>query len=436
MKRVIWLGFVAFSLFMLGLATLNGVFIALAIPVAFFLGAAFLYMPPDPALSFSRSLGMERVAEGTIVPVTLTICNAGPRLENVKIADCIPPGLVVVGGAPELIATLDKGATVDLTYTVRGSRGGYDFEAVHVTVRDALGLVGREMVYRSGASLWVLPEVTRLRHIAIRPLRTHGFAGPVPARLGGAGIDFFGIREYQSGDPLRWINWRASARDPQMLFTNQFQRERLADVGLILDARVRSDVRLGSHSLFEHAIRATASLADVFLSEGNRVGLLIYGGFLARTFPGYGKVQWERILQALARAETGESMIFNSLDYLPTRFFPAQSQIVLITPLCSDDPPPLVRLRARGYQVLVVSPDPVTFEYQALVGMGHHPPPALQFAARIARIERQATFRRLRPAGIQIVDWSVDRPLDQVLHATLGKNPQWFRAVGWRAGRW
>ncbi|UCC64975.1 MAG: DUF58 domain-containing protein, partial [Anaerolineae bacterium] len=225
--------------------------------------------------------------------------------------------------------------------------------------------------------------------------------------------------------PLRWINWRLGARHLHTLFTNQFEQESIADVGLILDARQRTNIRSRNGSLFEYSVRATASLAGTFLSDGNRVGLLVYGGFLHWAFPGYGKVQRERILQALARAQMGESLVFDSLEYLPTRFFPAKSQLVLVSPLCWDDLYMLVRLRALGYQVLVISPDPVSFEAQALKG---HPGVAL--AARIAYLERTLLLRKLQQAGIQSVDWRVDRPFDQVVHASLGRVPLWYRAVG------
>jgi uncharacterized protein (DUF58 family) len=152
---------------------------------------------------------------------------------------------------------------------------------------------------------------------------------------------------------------------------------------------------------------------------------LIYGRFLDWTFPGYGKVQQERILQALARAETGDSLVFDKLDYLPTGFFPAQSQLVLISPLFRADVPMLNRLRARGYQLLVVRPDPVAFETGALEADR-----AVELAARILRVEREMVRRRLQEAGIQVVDWRVDGPFDQAVHATLGRVPQWFRAVG------
>jgi uncharacterized protein (DUF58 family) len=418
----------AYLLVFVGLVTLNGAMVALALPLVIYLGAALLFGPDEPLLEVSRTLGDDRVGENMPVVVKLAVANAGSRLEEVLVQDQVPHRLEVIDGATSLLASLPPGQTLDLEYTVRARRGGFEFNEVQVSVSDRLGLFRRQVRLQAPAYLSVLPELLRLRRVAIRPLRTRGTAGPVPARQGGSGIDFFGVREYQMGDPRRWINWRVSARHPRTLFTNEFEQERIADVGLILDARRRTDVTAGDDSLFEHGIRATASLAERFLSDGNRVGLLVYGRALDWTFPGYGKIQRERILRALARAQTGDSQVFDNLDYLPTRYFPARSQLVLISPLCMDDLPMLVRLRARGYQLLVVRPDPVPMELQLLGNT-----PASNLAARIVRVERTLLQRKLQQAGIYVIDWRLDQPFDQVMHASLGRATHWFRAIGWES---
>jgi uncharacterized protein (DUF58 family) len=236
----------------------------------------------------------------------------------------------------------------------------------------------------------------------------------IPARQGGPGVEFFGVREYQPGDPVRWINERAGARYPDTYFVNEFEQERMVDVGLILDARRQSEARRGEDSLFEYSIRATATLADAFINMGNRVGLFIYGRSLNWTFPGYGKVQRERILRALAQAELGDGKVFEKLDYLPTRLFPAQSQLVFISPLLPEDPELLITLRAQGYQFLVISPDPITFEQQGMPQVE-----TVTLAASIARLERELILTKLRQAGLQIVDWPVDKSFTEVAHTAL-----------------
>jgi uncharacterized protein (DUF58 family) len=149
------------------------------------------------------------------------------------------------------------------------------------------------------------------------------------------------------------------------------------------------------------------------LGDGNRVSLLRYGGLLDWTVPGYGKFQQERILQSLARAQLGDSMVFDKLEHLPTRFFPPKSQIVLVSPLARDDADLLPRLRSRGYQVLVISPDPIAFEVSLLPEND-----LVNMAARIAQVERELVCRKLRQAGVQVVNWPVSTPLDQLLRVS------------------
>jgi uncharacterized protein (DUF58 family) len=425
MRRVLLLSSLAYALLFLGLGTLNGGMLALAIPLVVLLGAAFLWRPETPQLRIVRSLSVESVLPGTPVVVTLSVVNEGAPLEDVTIEDGVPSALEVIDGEASALSSLPTGGEIEIAYTVRGKRGAFEFRDVRVAACEHLGVFRQRATVPVPGRLLVLPEALGMRQVVIRPLRTRAYAGCVPARRGGAGIAFHGVREYQPGDPLRWINWRVSARHRHQVFTTEFEQERVADVGLILDARQRSDVRGSGGVLFEHAVAATASLALAFLDDGNRVGLLVYGGLLNWTFPGYGKLQRRRILEALARAETGESMIFESFDYLPTRFFPAKSQLVLVSSLCDSDPPMLVQLRARGYQLLVISPDPVSFEARMLSAQ-----PDVELAARIALLERTLLLRKLRRAGIQVVDWQVDQPFDRVVHASLDRTPQWLRAVG------
>ena len=140
------------------------------------------------------------------------------------------------------------------------------------------------------------------------------------------------------------------------------------------------------------------------------------GDYLDWTFPGYGKVQRERIMQALARAQPGDSQVFDELDYLPTRFFPPKSQIVLVSPLLPGDAAPLIRLRSRGYSLLIVSPDGITFE-RDLLGRSR----LTDTAARVAQLERALQFRKLQQAGIQAFSWRVDVPFEEALAPLLGR---------------
>jgi uncharacterized protein (DUF58 family) len=423
-RRLFLVSILLYALVFLGLVSREGRLLALAIPLVIYLGASVLNGPERPRLKVTRSFSSESVATGRPVEVQLSVSNEGPGLEQVLIEDDVPPTVEIVRGEASVLTALPSGGTVDLEYTLRGKRGSHEFQNVRAIASDHLGLFQRQVTFPTTERLVIIPDILKLRHLAIKPLRTRAYAGPVPARQGGSGVSFYGVRTYEPGDPLRWINWRMSARHSDY-YVNEFEPERIVDVGLILDIRQRNDVQVGGKLLLEHSVSATASLAAAFLNDGNRVGMLIYGRYLNWTFPGYGKIQRKRILEALTRVKPGDSMVFDQLDLLPTRYFPAKSQIVLISPLSADDSGMLVRLRAQGYQVLVISPDPVSF---ALEAMGAQADVAL--AARIARLERTLQLRYLRRAGVQVVDWRVDQPFDRVIHATLARTPQWQRAIG------
>ncbi|MGQ9902816.1 MAG: DUF58 domain-containing protein [Anaerolineae bacterium] len=423
-----------FALLLFGLAALNGSVIALAVPFAVYLGWSMLRRLERVCLTATRGLSLDRVSEGRAVDVTVTVKNEGESVVEARIDDPIAPGLELVAGTTSAIALLGPGESVMLRYTVRGQRGEHRFRDILVDVTDSAGLFHTELAVDARATLVVVPTAQRLRRIAIRPPRTRGFAGPIPARVGGSGIDFFGLREYQMGDRLRRINWRASARHQHELFTNDLEQERLADVGIIVDARDETNTRTPNGSLFEHSVAAAATLADTFLSEGNRVGMVIYGSAIVNVFPGYGRVQKMRILRALGRASTGHNEALRHLDRLPTRAFPAGSQIIFVSPLSRDDTPVLTRMRARGYTVMVVSPDPVSFEALWLKSIA--PGSDLIFqqtAVRMLQVERRLILRQLRQVGVQVVNWDVNQPFDQVIRDALAQQPShghWRLTIG------
>jgi uncharacterized protein (DUF58 family) len=93
----------------------------------------------------------------------------------------------------------------------------------------------------------------------------------------GEGTDFRQLAEYQPGDSVRHIDWKASARAGRPI-VREFQDERDQSVVLLLDCgrRMRADdpdaVASGSH--FDHVLNGVLLLAYVALRHGDAVGAL------------------------------------------------------------------------------------------------------------------------------------------------------------------
>ncbi|MBV6396173.1 MAG: hypothetical protein HFACDABA_01766 [Anaerolineales bacterium] len=424
MPRSLLLGLLAYGLLLIGLATLRGDLIALSVPLVLYLFFGLFRAPQTLELDVTRRLSAERIAPHQTVTVTLSVTNRGEEMDEMLVEDVLPEGMTVADGSNRHLTGLARGETRTWTYTISAPRGAYGFESIQIEARDGLGLLSRSQTFAAPMQLAVLPPVLRLRNALVRPRATRVYAGTIPARVGGAGVDFFGVRDYQPGDSPRRINWHVSARQREEIYSNEFEQERVADIGIILDGRDRTNIFSG-HSLFEHSVQACAALAAAFLTQGNRVGLLLYGQYLHWTLPGYGKFQREKILHALASARHGGSDVFSNLAHLPAQLFPINSQIVFVSPLANEDLGVLVQLRARGYQVLVVSPDPVSFETSHLPRLAQ----AGQ-AARVIRLERELLLGQLRRAGIQILNWDVSQPFDQAARHALSRPPQWARTAG------
>jgi uncharacterized protein (DUF58 family) len=405
-----------FAIIVVGLAAMSSGVLVLAIPLMVYLFAAIALRPEAVEITAMRVFTPDHTPQDKPVAVTLKLRNTGPAVAELAVQDVLPNGMSLFKGEVASTVFLSKDASLDLEYTITAQRGEYSGYEMVICARDVLGLFEETLVYRPAARLVVHPRYPKLGRIKIRPPQTHGFAGPIAARQGGCGIDFWCVREYQASDPQRQINWRLSTREEREYYTNVFEQERVADVGIILDARERLNVFTASGSLFEHSVRAAAALAENFLDDGNRVSLLIYGSGIVRVFPGYGRVHRNRILRELSKSNPGDNYALESLNHLPTRLFPARSQLVIVSPLMPNDVPTLTRMRAHGYALIVVSPDPVSYE-------------AAQYddcaspAYRIAYAERNLMLRQILQCGAQVVNWRVEQSLESAIRETLAGQP-------------
>lgn len=238
------IGFVALILGVIvaGVAALDSRVLLLSIPLLIHLIAAIYQRPEEIRLNVSRTIFPDHAPQDAPLAVTLTVTNAGRALDEVIITEVLPRGAEKIDGQLATVTALAANASVEWSYTIQMRRGQY--EAYHMVARayDLSGFFEEAAAYRAGPRLVSRPRYPKLDRIEVRPPQTRGFAGPIGARQGGVGIDFYGLREYQAGDPRRQINWKRAARTERDLFTNVYEQERVADVGLILDARQRLDI--------------------------------------------------------------------------------------------------------------------------------------------------------------------------------------------------
>ena len=188
---------------------------------------------------------------------------------------------VAVMGMP---AALEPGASqrVETAYTVIPTcRGDITFAPAQARVRSGwrlcelnlrIGTADRRRVYPDFSQIaryaWLAGD-RRLQEIGIKsyPLR-------------GQGTDFKQLSEYRTGDSVRYIDWRATARLAKPI-VREFQDERDQCVMFLVDCgrRLRSEDRqsVAGTTHFDQVLNAVMLLTYVALKQGDAVGAMTFG---------------------------------------------------------------------------------------------------------------------------------------------------------------
>lgn len=180
---------------------------------------------------------------------------------------------------------LADGRSVAASVTL-AERGEQWFGPCTVDLTDPLGLWERSVEVSDRASLLVYPRV--------RPL---GDARGVVERFRGETDErehFDGVREYTPGDPLRDVNWKASASHPRGLYVTTF-----AGTGETRTVTLGVAAPVGG---VDDAAEAAASVAVHLLEAGVPVALVTPR---VRIDAGVGGAHRRRVLGALATFDGG-----------------------------------------------------------------------------------------------------------------------------------
>ncbi|MBQ9871657.1 MAG: DUF58 domain-containing protein [Eubacterium sp.] len=226
------------------------------------------------------------------------------------------------------------------TLTFRGyERGHFQVENVNVMVRDFFMARLFAMNRKEDTGIYVFPkklDVKRLRSI------TRGRIGEMEARrsLIEDPLSFRGLRDYQSMDPYRSINWKQSARTGQWK-VNLYDATQDAEVRILLN--LDTDTMIRTDRLLEESISLVSTLARVYLGKKERV--MVWSNGLTKdgeplTEPGMGSelshgITIDKYLTMIRKSEGKDAF----LDYLEKEAKHASSSTLylVVSPYYKED---------------------------------------------------------------------------------------------------
>src|SRR3954454_19195149 len=188
--------------------------------------------------------------------------------------------------------------------------------------------------------------------------------------LRGHGTDFHDLRDYAWGDDVRHIDWNVTARMDE-LFVREFMEDRELTAWLLLD-RSRS-MAFGRPERTKERLLCdlAATLAQLLVRGGNRIGAVVYDGDSVRTLPprqGRNQVLAlvHELLRPVAPPRQGDRQVTDLTKLLDTAARQARRRalVVLISDFISEPgwERSLLRLTERHEVVAVWLVDPREFE--------------------------------------------------------------------------
>jgi len=339
-----------------------------------------------------RALGA--VHAGQAANIHIDVSNERPRRAAAMIT--VEDRIVRVGSSPAeaqqaavFFPRVAGAGSETGAYRVRFfERGVYRLGPLRASTRFPFGFVRRSVGFNQRDELIVFPALGHLSS-RFRRIRRQANADGAYARgrIGAASGDFYGLREWRSGDGRRLIHWRTSARSGSLV-VRQFEQRQSRDLALVVDL---CGARFDPEAM-ERALRFAATVAVEQGRQGRSRMLLAVAGKTVELVEG--QVSRKLLSDALRTLAVAEAS--------PTDALPQLMDQVL-------------RRFTDGAGVLVVRPGPAEVDDVARFSGGLSVPGAIAALRRVQWLDATSeSFATLYDDG----------PADESARSPAGRTPR------------
>lgn len=231
--------------------------------------------------------------------------------------------------------------TYDLSYEIRCPKRG--LYALGDTAWDGEGPLGLQR--RNSGDLGLTQEfsvVPRIQAVGrVKEVRARAYTRYYRtdvATEGPSTTDFKDLRPYTPGDPMRIVNWKASAKhsyEANPLLVNQYEAEGRKAIWIFLDGAEYMEVGTTLSSLIDHAVEAAGSIAQYYLSQGYTLGAYIYNTPNDILTPDLGRKQFKRLTDMLTTLQPGPARqdLSEAVEWCKSFLYRLQPEVYAITRL-------------------------------------------------------------------------------------------------------
>ncbi|MBL4744835.1 MAG: DUF58 domain-containing protein [Flavobacteriaceae bacterium] len=283
--------------------------VVLLLLVIFFTDIWFLYRTKN-GLKGSRILS-EKFSNSDENIIPIRIQNRYSFKISIKVIDELPEQFQKRDF--ERLASLETKENFDFEYTVRPvERGEYHFGNLNVFVSSFLKIIARRYTFDQHAMVAVYPSFIQMRKYEFLAMSNKLTEyGMKKIRRIGHTMEFEQIKKYVSGDDVRTINWKATAKQ-STLMVNQYQDEKSQPIYSLIDMSRVMKMPFEGLKLLDYAINSTLAFSNIAIKKNDKAGLLAFAAKVPVVVPASNK---KTHLNSINEALYNINTLYNDADY-------------------------------------------------------------------------------------------------------------------------
>ncbi|MFS4467670.1 DUF58 domain-containing protein [Maribacter sp. 2210JD10-5] len=204
------------------------------------------------------------------------------------------------------ITSAIKGESREFEYSVRPvDRGEYIFGNLNIYASSPLRIVKRRFTFQKDQMVPVYPSIIQMQQYDFLAINNRlSQIGLKKIRRIGHTQEFEQIKEYVQGDDIRTLNWKATAKQNQLM-VNQYQDEKSQPVYSIIDTGRVMKMPFNGLKLLDYAINSALAFSNVALKRNEKTGLIGFSKQIETYVPAVQKItHLNTILEKLYNIDT------------------------------------------------------------------------------------------------------------------------------------
>ena len=219
-----------------------------------------------------------------------------------------------------------------LTYTVTpAERGIYNFGDISLYVNSGLGFITRRFIIPANKDVSVYPSYMQLKkYQLISQTALINEHGSKRMRKIGQSMEFEQIRDYVTGDDVRTLNWKATARKGTLM-VNNYVDEKSQQVFCVIDKGRLMKMPFNKLTLLDYAINSALVMSSVCLQKQDKIGLITFADRMGAVIAAdRNPIQRENILEALYKQQTAFLESDFEMLYMQVRHKIKQRSLIIL----------------------------------------------------------------------------------------------------------